>query len=74
MMEKKEAIDKGVKDRMKDLESDMIDEMMQAALNLDVENEIEKRIALAKQMVEDGKIDESASKSVTSQKKNKKNV
>ena len=44
MIEKKDAIDKGVKDRMKDLESDMVDEMMQAALNLDVDEEIEKRI------------------------------
>jgi hypothetical protein len=48
MVEKKEAIDKGVKDRMKDLESDMVDEMMQAALNLDVDDEIEKRILMAK--------------------------
>jgi hypothetical protein len=44
MIEKKDAIDKGVKDRMKDLENDMVDEMMQAALNLDVDEEIEKRI------------------------------
>ena len=48
MIEKKQAIDKGVKDRMTDLENDMVDEMMQAALNLDVEDEIEKRIQLAK--------------------------
>ena len=48
MVEKKDAIDKGVKDRMKDLESDMVDEMMQAALNLDVDDEIEKRILMAK--------------------------
>ena len=48
MVEKKDAIDKGVKDRMKDLESDMVDEMMQAALNLDVDDEIEKRIQMAK--------------------------
>ena len=48
MIEKKDAIDKGVKDRMKDLESDMVDEMMQAALNLDVDDEIEKRIQMAK--------------------------
>jgi hypothetical protein len=33
---------------MKDMESDMVDEMMQAALNLDVEQEIEKKIAMAK--------------------------
>ena len=75
MIEKKDAIDKGVKDRMKDLESDMVDEMMQAALNLDVDDEIEKRIQMAKQMVEEGRIDESASKSITgSHYKQKKNV
>ena len=75
MIEKKQAIDKGVKDRMTDLENDMVDEMMQAALNLDVEDEIEKRIQLAKKMVEEGKIDESASKSITgSHYKQKKNV
>jgi hypothetical protein len=33
---------------MKDMESDMVDEMMQAALTLDVEDEIEKRISMAK--------------------------
>jgi hypothetical protein len=75
MIEKKEAIEKGVKDRMRDLESDMVDEMMQAALNLDVDEEIEKRINLAKRMVEEGRIDESASKSLTgSNYKQKKNV
>ena len=40
MREKKEAIEKGVKERMGELESDMVDEMMQAALGLDVETEI----------------------------------
>ena len=74
MIEKKAAIDKGVKNRMKDMESDMVDEMMQAALTLDVEEEIEKRIAMAKQMVEVDNVDESASKSLKSEKKYKKNV
>ena len=44
---------------MKDLESDMIDEAMQMALNLDVDKEVEKRVAMAKEMVADGKIEES---------------
>lgn len=65
MIEKKEAIEKGVRERMKDLESDMVDEMMQAALGLDVDNEIEKRIEMAKRMVDERNIDESASKSVS---------
>ena len=41
----------------------MIDEMMQAALNLDVDNEVEKRIRMARELIETGKIDESLSKS-----------
>ena len=32
---------------MKNLENDVIDEMMQAALGLDVDKEIEKRVKLA---------------------------
>ena len=37
MVEKKEAVDKKVREQMKNLESDMIDEMMQTALNYDVD-------------------------------------
>ena len=33
---------------MKDLESDMVDEMMQAALGLDVETEIQRRLDMAR--------------------------
>ena len=40
MREKQDAVDRGVKDKMKNFESDMIDEMMQAALNMDVEEEV----------------------------------
>ena len=48
MKEKREAIDRGVKEKMGHLESEMIDEMMQAALNLDVDQEVEKRVAMAR--------------------------
>jgi hypothetical protein len=37
MQEKKDAIERGVREKMRDLESDMIDEAMQMALNLDVD-------------------------------------
>lgn len=40
MSEKKAAIDRGVKEKMRNLESDMIDEAMQMALNLDVDKEV----------------------------------
>ena len=77
MDEKKQAIEKGVKERIKDLESDMVDDMMQAALGLDVEAEIERRLNIAKNLVDEGRIDESASKSVSvynpSHQKSKKN-
>ena len=45
--EKQVAIEAGVKERMKNLENEVIDEMMQAALSLDVDKEIEKRVRLA---------------------------
>jgi hypothetical protein len=48
LVEKKKAIEKGVKDKIVNLESDMIDEMMQTALNIDIDEEIEKRVKLAK--------------------------
>lgn len=44
MQAKKDAIDKGVKERMKELEGEMVDEMMQAALNLDIDREVDKKI------------------------------
>ena len=63
MREKKDAVERGVRDKMKNLESDMIDEMMQEALNLDVDDEVERRIEKARQVLEHGQIDESVSKS-----------
>lgn len=64
MKEKKEAVDRGVRDKMKNLESDMIDDMLYHALNLDVEKEIDSRLDIARKLVEEGKIEESASKSI----------
>ena len=52
MKEKQEAVERGVKEKMKNYENDMVDEMLQAALNLDVNEEVEKRIEVARQMVE----------------------
>ena len=51
-----------MKEKMKNYESDMVDEMLQAALNLDVNTEVEKRIEVARQMVEQGRSDGSGSK------------
>lgn len=48
LIEKRKAIEKGVKEKIGNLESEMIDEMMQTALNIDIEAEIEKRVKLAK--------------------------
>lgn len=59
MQEKKDAIERGVKEKLRDMESDMIDEAMQMALNLDVDKEVERRVAAAREMVAEGKIDES---------------
>ena len=64
MKEKKEAVDRGVRDKMKNLESDMIDDMLYHALNLDVDKEIDSRLDIARKLVEEGKIEESASKSI----------
>lgn len=61
LVEKQKAIEKGVKDKIGNLESEMIDEMMQTALNIDIEAEIEKRVKLAKKIAEFG--DDSVSKS-----------
>ena len=55
MQEKKQAIDKGVEEKLIKMESDMIDEMMQTALNLDVDEEISKRVKKARQLVESDK-------------------
>jgi len=63
MKEKKDAVERGVKDKMKNLESEMIYDMLYHALNLDVDKEVETRIEIARKMVEDGRIEESASKS-----------
>jgi|DEB0MinimDraft_12_1074336.scaffolds.fasta_scaffold11371_1 hypothetical protein len=58
----------------------MIDEMLQAALNLDVDKEVESRIDKARKMVEDNKIEASASiasgpyKAAHSRSGGKKNV
>lgn len=41
----------------------MIDEMLQAALGLNVEEEIDKRVHMARKMVEDGRIEESGAHS-----------
>lgn len=62
MKEKKEAVERGVKEKMRNLESEMIDDMLYHALNLDVDKEIETRIEHARKMVEDGRIEESESK------------
>ena len=62
MKEKQEAVERGVKEKMKNYESDMVVEMLQAALNLDVNTEVEKRIEVARQMVEQGRSDGSGSK------------
>lgn len=75
--EKQQAIERGVKEKVVNLESNMIDEMMQMALNIDIEAEIEKRVQLAKKISEFA--DESISKSgsfskFTKNKSNKKNV
>ena len=48
MKEKHSAIEKGVKDKIQNYESEMIDEMLQAAINLDVDAEIEKRVDIAR--------------------------
>ena len=65
MKEKKEAIERGVKDKMRNLEGELIDEMMHTALNIDVDEEVDRRIAAMRQMLEERPIDESASKSVS---------
>ena len=65
MKEKKDAIDRGVREKMRHLEGDMIDEMIRTALSLDVDQEVDRRIEKARQMLELGQIDESASKSVS---------
>jgi hypothetical protein len=44
LVEKQKAIERGVKDKIGNLESEMIDEMMKTALEIDVEAEIEKRV------------------------------
>lgn len=61
MNDKKEAIERGLKDKMMNLESEIIDEMLQGAIQLDVEQEVERRFQIAKQIIESTKIDESAS-------------
>ena len=61
--EKKDAVERGVRDRMKHFESEMIDEMMQAALNLDVDAEVEARVNAARTAIENKPIEESDSKS-----------
>ena len=63
MKEKKDAVERGVKDKMKNLESEMVDEMLYHALRLDVDKEVESRVEMARKMVEDGRIEESATKS-----------
>ena len=50
--EKREAIERGVQDEMSRMEGEMIDDMMRTALSLDVDQEIEKRVKLARSMVE----------------------
>ena len=55
--EKRDAIDRGVKEKMRDVESDMIDEAMQMALQLDVDQEVEKRVGLLRAKIEEAKLD-----------------
>ena len=50
--EKREAIEKGVRDELSRLEGEMIDDMMRTALNLDVDAEIQKRVHMAKGMID----------------------
>lgn len=59
IQEKKSAIDRGVKERVRNLESDMIDEAMQMALQLDVDKEIEKRVGLLKEKINEAKLEQS---------------
>ena len=59
---------------MNNYESEMVDEMLQAALNLNVEEEIENRMNIARKGVEEGSIGESGSKSLKKQSASKKNV
>lgn len=57
IQEKRDAIDRGVKEKMRDLESDMIDEAMQMALQLDVDAEVEKRMGLLRQKIDETKLE-----------------
>lgn len=48
MAQKNEAIEKGVKEELSKYEGAMLDDMMQHALNLDVDQEIQRRVQLAR--------------------------
>jgi len=72
--EKQQAIEKGVAEKLQEMEGDVVEEMMQAALNLDVEKEIERRIEIAKQLAETGRVDESLVSNSLSLPPQKKNV
>ena len=65
MQEKNEAIERGVRERIGNLESEMIDEAMQLALNLDVDEEVNKRVAKAQKAMEEAKLGEESMKSHT---------
>lgn len=61
--EKNEAVERGVKAKVQSFEGEMIDEMLQAALGLDVEEEVEKRVDQARRVVEEGRVEDSAANS-----------
>ena len=46
-------MERGVKEKIRNFESEMIDEMLQAALNIDVDKEIESRLDRARRVAED---------------------
>lgn len=49
LQEKEKAIQEGIKQKMKNIEAEYVDELLNEALNLDVDREIEKRIKGARQ-------------------------
>lgn len=59
MKEKQQAVERGVRDKISNYESEMIDEMLQAAIKLNVDDEVDRRVEIARKLVEDGQIEES---------------
>ena len=65
MKEKNDAIERGVQEKIGNLESEMIDEAMQQALNLDVDQEVNRRVQRAKRDLEQNRLGEESMKSQT---------